>query len=488
MASIARAEPGASPEPLLHKDAGGTLRYADGREAKLWGTNYQAMFSSEYINIQRVRVPHKEAIDRDLDDFVAMEFDIVRLALVDRQIADAEGNLLASDHLDLLDYTIAGCRERGIKVYLVPVSWHPTAWDTTDSFSDRWNLTDLVRNPATWPVQENYLGQVLRHVNPYTGLAFRDDPNIAVWEMLSDPARTNYHQDVVTAQQRNEYFAHFLEIMRSEGVTGIVLGSVYDLTGLDEPQGPPFLASGIDGWAFRDDAGPPDGLTNDENKMGIRSYTTWMMRQKPGMVWMDLPLVKAVSAFDYRGTSLNYMYPAVARSMTASGFQIVCAAQYDANAVAAKNATRRMNFLNYRHWPEKTVSYLIAGRLFRETPLGGEWEQTAGDNWSFDGVTLSHDANRAMYVDEERGIVMYTNSPDGPLPGTLEDYRIVAGANRSSLVDVDGPRLHRLKIDAEGGVIFLDLEPRAERVENPFETGDVHMNYRFCRRVAKLVD
>ena len=61
-------------------------------------------------------------IDEDMAHFARMGWDGMRLTFWgDWESADSDGNLIANDHLDLLDYLIARARERGIYMLFSPI-------------------------------------------------------------------------------------------------------------------------------------------------------------------------------------------------------------------------------------------------------------------------------------------------------------------------------------------------------------------------------
>ena len=44
----------------------------------------------------------------------------------------------------------------------------------------------------SWPLQERYLTQFMDHVNPHTGLAYKDDPDILAFEICNEPGHWDY--------------------------------------------------------------------------------------------------------------------------------------------------------------------------------------------------------------------------------------------------------------------------------------------------------
>ena len=89
-------------------------------EVALFGVNYYTPFWHNYPDLQAVGAAHKQVIDQDVLHFARMGLDALRLHVFDRELSDQDGNLLANEHLDLLDYLIARAKERGIYTVLTP--------------------------------------------------------------------------------------------------------------------------------------------------------------------------------------------------------------------------------------------------------------------------------------------------------------------------------------------------------------------------------
>ena len=96
----------------------------------LFGVNYYTPFWHNYPDLQAIGAAHKQVIDQDVLHFARMGLDALRLHVFDREVSDQEGNLLANEHLDLLDYLIARAKERGIYTVLTPIAWWPVPGDS----------------------------------------------------------------------------------------------------------------------------------------------------------------------------------------------------------------------------------------------------------------------------------------------------------------------------------------------------------------------
>jgi len=104
---------------------------------------------------------------------------------------------LDPSQMDKLDYLISVFKKRGI---YVDINLHVARWwDERDGFSDkdkRPNFDKGLDNfePRMIELQKEYARKLLTHVNPYTGLAYTDDPCVATVELNNENALFNqYH-------------------------------------------------------------------------------------------------------------------------------------------------------------------------------------------------------------------------------------------------------------------------------------------------------
>ena len=82
---------------------------------------------------------------------------------------------------------------------------------------------------------------------------------------------------------------------------------------------------------------------------------------------------RIVYEFDAADVAGSYMYPAMARSFRAAGFQWATQFAYDPLAIAYSNTEYQTHFLNLVYTPSKAVSFMIAGAAFRALPRGGDY-------------------------------------------------------------------------------------------------------------------
>ena len=138
--------------------------------------------------------PDKENADKLADAFAAAGYNIMRIHHYDEPIIDksSPGRLgFDPDKLDKLDYLVATMKKRGIYI-------------TTDLYVSRVLADDAVEKDIGWDKSmtankaaffvsrkavenwQTFSKTLLNHVNPYTGLAWKDDPAIVSISLVNE--------------------------------------------------------------------------------------------------------------------------------------------------------------------------------------------------------------------------------------------------------------------------------------------------------------
>src|SRR5688500_15432818 len=152
-------------------DKNGVMRWGDDKkEVYGFGINYTAPFAHAYRSAMKMGVNLEKEIDNDVYHFARLGFDAFRVHVWDTEISDSLGNLLENEHLRLFDFLIQQLKLRNIKIFLTPLAFwgngYPEPDRKTGSFSSIYNKQQvLVQEPAI-RAQENYVRQLLKHVNP----------------------------------------------------------------------------------------------------------------------------------------------------------------------------------------------------------------------------------------------------------------------------------------------------------------------------------
>src|SRR5690606_23431774 len=156
-----------------------------------FGVNYTVPFAHAFRTAQRMGIDPKQAIDNDVYHFTRLGFDLYRVHVWDTQISDAQGHLLENEYLDAFDYLIKKLKEHNINYVITPIAFWGDGWPEPDTettgFSHKYGKDGSLTNPDAIQAQQTYLYEFLNHVNPYTKLAYKDDPNVIAFEVSNEP-------------------------------------------------------------------------------------------------------------------------------------------------------------------------------------------------------------------------------------------------------------------------------------------------------------
>lgn len=169
----------------------GRLVFEDGAVARFWGTNFNsaANFPSH---------SHSEKVAKRLAKF---GINIVRFHQMDGDWSTpnifqfTKGPFLQDTQrldpasMDCLDYLIHCLKREGIYVYLDLLTYRK--FRSGDGVAAADQLGNAARpyinfDPRLIELQKKFNEQIWTHVNPYTGLAYKDDPVIALSEIVNE--------------------------------------------------------------------------------------------------------------------------------------------------------------------------------------------------------------------------------------------------------------------------------------------------------------
>jgi hypothetical protein len=206
-------------------DREGVLRWRDtNEEVALFGANYTLPSAGDFRAAGYLGLDRKKLVDEDMAHFARMGWNALRISFWgDWENTDRAGNLIANEHLDLLDYLIAKARARGIYMLLSPITTYSAEWPDSMQFTgslgfaNHFRKSELGTKDSAIAAQVNYVKQILNHVNPYSGLAYKDDPAIPFVEPINEPI---HHSRDVAGSIR--YINALVEAVRSAGSRQLV--------------------------------------------------------------------------------------------------------------------------------------------------------------------------------------------------------------------------------------------------------------------------
>lgn len=177
---------------LVFVDKQGVLRFTkDKNEASFFGVNYTVPFAYGFRSHKVLGKDIKKAIDEDVYHLARLGLDAFRVHIWDTEITDSLGNLLANEHLDLFDYLLHQLELRNIKTIITPIAFwgngYPERDEKTIGFSSVYGKDQSVVKEVAIKAQENYLQQILNHLNPYSNTTYKDDQSIIAIEINNEP-------------------------------------------------------------------------------------------------------------------------------------------------------------------------------------------------------------------------------------------------------------------------------------------------------------
>lgn len=446
----------AQQKPLTYIDKNGRWRWAkDNEEVYLFGVNYTVPFAYGYRSVKALNINLEKEIDQDVYHIARMGADAFRVHIWDTEITDTAGNLLQNEHLKLFDYLIFKLKERNIKIIITPIAFwgngYPERDEKTAGFSSKYSKGQATSNENAIKAQENYLKQLLQHVNPYTKLNYRDEPDIIAAELNNEPSHSGPKPGVTTYINRLEAAARSI---------GWQKPLFYNIS--QSPYYADAVAkSNVNGFSMQ---WYPIGLVAGHEQKGnflpnVDRYT---------IPFDTIPefknKVKMVYEFDAADLLQSCLYPAIAKSFKQAGFQWVTQFAYDPMATAYGNTEYQTHFLNLAYTPSKAISFLIANRVFHQLPKNKNFGTYPRDS-VFDAFHVSYKESLSE-MNTAKEFYYSNNTSAVPLDGKKLEH--LAGVGSSNLVKYQGYGAYFLD-KLENGIWRLEVMPDAITIRDPFE-------------------
>ena len=161
------------------------------KEVSFFGVNYTSPFAHAYRAHKALGLDLEKAIDMDVHHLSRLGINAFRVHVWDTEISDTNGNLIENDHLRLYDYLLMKLKQHSIKILFTPLAYwgngYPDKNEETPGFSHRYNKSSVLVEEKAVKAQENYLRQILKHINPYTKLTYGEDPDVIALEINNEP-------------------------------------------------------------------------------------------------------------------------------------------------------------------------------------------------------------------------------------------------------------------------------------------------------------
>ena len=495
--------------PIVCRD--GVLLYTNGTEVALWGVNLQTAMSWEYNGrLKQAGVPLeaealKRVADQNLDELVMMRATVLRMHLLPSDFSDAEGNVKDSVFLDALDYTLAGCRKRGIYVYLTLINEMGKAF-MPDSFIAGFDRRQWIADPVLADKSARYIRALLERENRYTRVPYKDEPAIAVFEIANEPHYVDYaelgsdpqfapvrrgfeawcrargyagnlnlHYAAFRHETVRAYIDRICTVIRGTGSTKPV---VWNLNWPQMIQGHEdvFQAaadSAADGVSFCLYPGQHDVKhpywANPEDLSG-KNYLPFLKAshdeyERLGWALGTRFAKKAKLVYEYETffNQSSYLYPAMARLFRSLGVQLACMWTYSLTPAAELMAGS--HHLNVYCTPQKAASCAIAGEVLAETPRYAPLAWARDDNLAFGSCAVSFANNLSVWRSADTYMQSRATSLEPGAP--CATVRHVLACGNSPYATYGGTGLYMVDVGSEA--VEVRINPDAEFILPPWK-------------------
>ena len=413
-----------SSTPIIYIDGNGVMRWSDTRrEASFFGVNYTLPFAHAYRAIGYLELDRKAAIDKDVYHISRLGLNAYRIHLWDVELTDGQGNLLENEHLDLMDYLIAKLKERNIHIVITAQTnfgnGYPERNIQTGGFSYKYDKCDMHSHPEAIAAQETYLHGLVKHVNPYTGLAYKDDPSIVGFEINNEPCHSGTKKEV------KAYINRMLKAINKTGNRKPVFYNVSHNGYVVEA----YYETAIQGTTYQ---WYPIGLVSGQTQQG--NFLPYIDRY-------DIPFSDKVKGFDKKTRMVyefdpadimySYMYPAMVRTFRTAGFQWITQFAYDPMDIAYANTEYQTHFLNLAYTPHKAISMKIAAEAARSLKRGESYGSYPQDTLFGDGFRVSYTEDLSEL---NNGKKFYYSNHTNTQPKDASQLVSIAGCGSSPII------------------------------------------------------
>ncbi|PQJ79108.1 hypothetical protein BTO18_07970 [Polaribacter porphyrae] len=436
-------------------DDNGIFRYVkNDKEIRLFGVNYTLPFAHGFRAINYVNKNHKEAIDKDIYHITRLGLDAYRVHIWDMEITDSLGNLIKTPQLDLLDYTLAELKKRGIKTIVTPFkvggNGYPEKDFDVEGFSSKLGKWQTYSGDTVLEKQERYFTQLLNHVNTYTGITYKNDPAIIALEINNEPQHTN-------GKVATTYINKMVNVIRKAGFKNPIFYNVSERSAFIDD----YLKADIQGCTFQ---WYPTGLVHNSllKSNFLPNVDQYQIPFQEKKAFQNK--TRIIYEFDAGDTNSSVIFPAMARSFREAKFQFATQFAYEPIDLAFANTEYQTHYLNLAYTPSKAISIKIAGEIFRETPNGKSFGRFPKNN-TFLNTKLNYENEVAIYNSDTK--FFYTNTTK-ETPRNSKKLKHIAGVGNSEIINYAGNGAYFLD-KIEKGIWRLEVLPDVLWVKDPYE-------------------
>ncbi|MGI6538121.1 MAG: hypothetical protein ACOX22_07300 [Caldicoprobacterales bacterium] len=173
------------------KVSGSDFVFEDGTKAKFWGTNFNSGLNFPPHDFAEKLARRLSKIGINIVRFHQMDAEWATPNIFQFSKGERKGNTLSFDprSMDRLDYLIYCLKKEGIYIYMDMLTYRK--FKTGDGVVAAEQLQDAARPYCIFDrklieLQKRFNYDLWTHINPYTGLAYKDDPAIVLAEVINE--------------------------------------------------------------------------------------------------------------------------------------------------------------------------------------------------------------------------------------------------------------------------------------------------------------
>lgn len=198
--------------------------FEDGTEARFWGTNFNS----------GLNFPPFEFSEKVAKRLAKIGINMVRLHQMDAEWANPnifqfskgsrKGNTLDLDpgSLRRLDYLIYCLKQEGIYIYLDLLTYRK--FKSGDGVENASKLSDAGKPYNNYSrklieLQKKFCYDLWNHINPYTGVAYKDEPSIVLCEVVNESDMFRFRNSISVEPYRTELVNMYVNWLAEKGIS-----------------------------------------------------------------------------------------------------------------------------------------------------------------------------------------------------------------------------------------------------------------------------
>ncbi len=471
----------------------GTVFDAAGKKVLLFGVNYYAPFNHNFYNILELGKDHFKAVDEDFRHFQELGVRFLRIHLYDREITDAEGNLVENLNLDVFDYVLEKAEQQNIYLMLTPIVWWNTVstqiaveadyayWYTGShqdfGFSNFYSKDSLIWHPDAIECQKRYFRALFSHRGKRTGKRICDYRNIVAVEPFNEPdyiapwlvetdetpagmsakvfsqgklrrqLKEKFHDFAEKHPELNDindvckefnasilehYFNELFPIVEEFFADRTIKCSFVSFSGnVDKKMDQLLKKHHVEAISFGAYLNTCgfDGVNTDSTNH-LPMAERWLKTVRNSC---ESDLARIIYEFDATGTQNGYPLAALAAAFRETNVQMAAYFTYTPAAVAEWNPGWLVHYLAMEHTPSKAAGFAAAAAIFHSA---NEPELVTGEEkWSGKNFLIKRQNDLTVYADET--FFCYSNDTD-IMPPHPEKLVKIFGRGKSKIASCSG--------------------------------------------------